>query len=140
MIENIKARLRELVPEIKQVGGAADFQSAVESNPTVTPACYVFSLGEAPAPSQFAGRLIQRVRASVGIVLVVKNLTDAKGVAALEDTDALRNKVKQVVYGWRPADGNDPLERGDSNLLAFRDGHVWWQDIYLTSYIDRSEI
>lgn len=140
MIEQIKARIKNLVPEIKLVGGAADFQSAVESNPVTTPACYVFSLGESPMPSQFAGALLQRVRASVAVVLVVKNLSDSKGVAALGDIDVLRKKVKKVIYGWEPAEGLEPLERGDSNLLAFRDGHAWWQDVYLTSYFDRSEL
>jgi hypothetical protein len=24
-------------------------------------------------------------------------------------------------------------------LLAFRDGHMWWQDVFRTAYFDRSD-
>lgn len=141
MIESIKTKLGELVPEgaLKMVGGAPEFQASAERNPTATPACYVFLLGEAASPSELAGATLQSVRASVSVTLCVKNLSDSKGVAAMADLELLRKQVRNKIYGWEPVEGYDPMERGDSALLAFRDGHVWWQDIYLTSYFDRSE-
>lgn len=139
MINELILRIRELVPEAKFVGEAADFQSAVESNPIDTPAVFVVELEETAAPSQFSDVVVsQRVRAAVGIVLVVKNLSDAKGVAARGELRALRQLVKDQVFGWQAAAMYDPFERGHSHLLAFRDGHVWWQDQYLTSFYDRS--
>lgn len=138
MIEALKARIKATVPEIKFVGEAADFQSAAESNPKVTPACFVIPLEEMPAPNQMGDILIQKVQATVGIVLVVRNLSDSKGAAARLSMDAIRKLVKDQVYGWQALPALDPFERGSSHLLAFRDGHVWWQDIYLTSYYDRS--
>lgn len=141
MIESVKARLRaQLGDQLKLVGGAADFQAAAENNPAATPACFVFSLGEKPEPSKFTGALLQHVQTAVSIVLVVRNLSDSNGAAAVADVEELRRKVKGVVYGWAPQEGHDPLERGDSNLLAFKNGHAWWQDIYLTAYYDRSEL
>jgi hypothetical protein len=138
MIDAIKARLTQNVPAIKFVGEAADFQSAAENNPKTTPACFVIPMDETPAPNQMGDIVIQRVRATVGIVLVVRNLTDAKGVAARVDMAALRKQVKDQVYGWQATPQLDPFERGNSHLLAFRDGHMWWQDLYITAFYDRS--
>lgn len=127
-----------MVPEIKLVGEAPDFQSAVEDKPKVTPACFVVLLEEQPQPNALGDILIQRVRVALGIVLVVRNLADNKGVAARGDLESLRGKVKNQLFGWQPTPAHNPLERGASHLLTFKEGHVWWQDIYLTEYYDRS--
>lgn len=136
IIETI-SRIATTVPDIKLVEGAAAFQAAAESNPKVTPCAFVIPLEENPL-QRSTDVLIQRVWAKVGVILVVRNLKDPKGAAAQEDMTALRNAVKAQLFGWQPASGYDPLERGSGHLLAFRDGHMWWQDIYQTSYYDRS--
>ncbi len=141
MIDELMARIRDTVPEIKFVGEVADFQSAVESNPVALPALYVIELEENASPGKFSDVVIlQSVRASVGLVLVVRNLSDNKGAAARSELRVLRDLVKAQVYGWQAASKYDPFERGQSHLLAFRDGHVWWQDQYVTSFNDRSEL
>lgn len=141
MIDELMARIREKVPEIKFVGEVADFQSAAESNPIAVPALYVIELEESASPSKFSDVVVsQSVRATVGLVLVVRNLSDSKGAAARSDLRVLRQLVKAQVFGWQAGPEYDPFERGSSHLLAFRDGHVWWQDQYLTSFYDRSEL
>ncbi len=137
MIDDIVTRLDTEVAALKLVGGAADFQNAAESNPKVTPAAFVIPLEDMPTASETTA-LVQRVFVTIGVVLVVRNVTDAKGVAAKQDLEALRVAVKEKLLGWEPAEGCDPLERGPGRLLAFRDGHMWWQDIYKTAYFDRS--
>lgn len=139
MIEALKAHIKATVPELKLIGGAADFQAAADSNPNATPACFVFLMDENPG-KPVTDVLMQNVRVSVGITFVVKNVKDAKGAASTASLDALRKKVKDQVFGWSPniEPEYDPFERGACRLLAFRDGHVWWQDLYLTSYLDRS--
>ncbi|AKU21876.1 hypothetical protein [Massilia sp. NR 4-1] len=139
MIEAIQARLRATVPALKLVGDAVGFQSAAERTPTVMPACYVITLGEKPSPNSLGNILIQQVQASIGVILVMRNLGDATGAKAQASIEALRGQVKDQIFGWVPKAGCEPLERGDSNLLAFRDGCVWWQDIYVTSFYDRSK-
>lgn len=138
MIADFVAYLQASVPALKQVGAAAQFQSAVESNPKATPAAFVISLGDDPGASAMADQIIQRVATTLGVVLVVRNLSDSKGVAAGEDMEALRAAVKAALLGWQPAPEYDPLQRGRGTLLAFKDGHMWWQDIYLTASYDRS--
>jgi hypothetical protein len=138
MNEQIVARIKANVPIVKQVGEAADFQTAVENNPKVTPACFVISLAEQPELPAFADLMQQTVRVAVGVVIVIKNVADVSGAAAKVNLDAVRNQVKDQLFGWVPAPGFDPLSRGASNLLVFKDGYMWWQDVYLTSYFDRS--
>ena len=137
-IDVVKAKLAE-VNALKFIGEAADFQAAAENNPTITPAAYVIEMGETPEPNKLGDIIIQKVSTSVGIVLVVKNLTDAKGVAAGADMRILKREVKDKLYGFVPGEGCAPFERGNGHLLAFQKGHMWWQDLYLTSYYDRSE-
>lgn len=123
---------------LKLVAGAAAFQAAAESHPTALPAAFVFTLEEAAGESPVAPDVIQRVTASIGVVLVVRNVGDSRGSASGQDMETLRAAVKAQLLGWAPATGHDPLTRSRSHLLAFRDGHMYWQDIYTTSHFDRS--
>lgn len=139
MIEALKAHLRANVPALKLVGGGAEFQSAVDkANPIAVPACYVFMLAENPLPNEWADIIQQRVEAAVAVVLVVRNLGDNTGEKALVDMDGLRKLVKDQVFGWQASPELDPFSRGRGEILGWRDGHLWWQDAYLTAYIDRS--
>ena len=142
MIAEIIQRLATHADDLglKLVDGAGAFQAAVESNPTATPAAYVVMLEENPAPSVSEALVIQEVSANIGVILVVRNVTDARGAAAQTDMETLRQAVKALLLGWAPAAGVCPLERGPGRLLAFRDGHMWWQDIYKTVFYDRSAL
>jgi hypothetical protein len=139
MINDIIARLKATVPMLKLVGGAADFQAAVEANPPATPAVFVIPVEDMPGARFAADVTMQRVTATVGLVLVVRNLADKHGAAASTDMEVLRQAVKDQVFGWQAKPELDPFERGPGKHLAFRDGHVWWQDTLVTSYIDRSK-
>lgn len=120
------------------VGGAAEFQKAVETSPAATPAAFVIELDENAGPNQVVPDVHQRVKATIGIVHVVRNVADAKGEAARKDMVTLRAATKAKLLGWPPTAAHDPLERARSHLLAFRDGHMWWQDAYTTAFFDRS--
>lgn len=139
MIAEVIARLKATVPALKLVGGAADLQAAVEVNPPATPAVFVIPVEDSPGARFAADVTMQRVTTVVGLVLVVKNLADKHGAAAATDMEALRQAVRDQVYGWQARPELDPFERGPGKHLAFRDGHVWWQDTLVTSYIDRSK-
>ena len=136
IVETIE-RLKSVV-ELKFVGGSADFQKAAESNPKVTPCAFVFPLEEQPGASQLVDVVIQRVAAAMSVMLVVRNVSDTYGVAAQQDLARLRKAIKESLLGWVPLEGHDPFERGPSNLMVFKDGYMWWQDVYTTAFYDRS--
>jgi len=140
MIEQLVARIKQTVPELRLVGRAAEFQAAVENNPKATPACFVVPVQEQPGRSISSDVLQQEVTATVGVILVVRNVGDTLGAGAGADLETLRKAVRSQVFGWQAGPGLDPFERGRGQLLAFRDGHVWWQDQFITSYYDRSAL
>lgn len=121
------------------VEGAAQFQAIVESqkNPTATPAAFVLPMRELPGDRPFSGSDIQKFDIAVAVVLVVRNVADVKGAAALDALQALRDAVKLALLGWVPLTGYASLARGQGNLLAFKDGHLWWQDTYTSSFYER---
>ncbi|OON62285.1 hypothetical protein B0920_02060 [Massilia sp. KIM] len=138
MINQLIERIDTMVPQLRLVGGAIDFQAAVENNPKATPACFVIPMREQPGPSIASDVMQQKVTASIGVVLVVRHLGDTTGAGAGNDLEVLRRQVREQIYGWTPDPAIAPLERGAGQLLAFRDGHAWWQDLFTTSYYDRS--
>lgn len=137
MIAEIAARLEAQVATLNQVGGAAEFEAASLAKPRATPAAFVIPVGEDPAPSDVANIVIQRVRVSLGVVWAVRNVASADGAPALADLETVRAAGQAALLGWAPANA-EPLERGAGRLLAFRDGVLWWQDIYQTNIFVRT--
>lgn len=137
MIAETAARLVAEVPALALVGGAAEFQRAAETNPTAVPAAYVLPQDESPGARPFSGDDVQKIDVSMAIVLVIRNVADTKGGAALDALKPLRDAVKVALLGWVPIEGYASLSRGPSSLLAFRDGHLWWQDTYRSSFYER---
>lgn len=134
MIAETIVHLRSGVSALKFVGAAAEFQAAAEANPKSAPAAFVIRLRETGGGSPTYGRTRQKVAATVGVILVARNVADASGQAAGGDLDSLRAAVLGLLLGWSPTPSHDPLEFEGGALLAFRDGHLWWQDSYRTQY------
>jgi len=133
VIAEIRARLGE-VAALRHIGDAAGFQVASERNPPAHPAAFVLNTRQSGGPSGNVQRTRQKVAASVGIVLVVRNVADAQGGAAGADIDSLRGAVLAKLLGWSPTAAHGPLEFDNGQLLAFRDGYLWWQDSYRTYF------
>lgn len=135
MIEALIERL-EAISLLKLVAGAVDFAAAAEAAPPATPAAYVLPLQEAASANQLSCAVAQTVTASFGIALAVSNVADAKGVAALADLKPVRRAVGPALLGWTP-DGEtySPLEYAGGALLGFKNGVLWWQDVYVTQFI-----
>lgn len=138
MIAETIAHLKATTGEtgLKLIEGAAEFQKIVEQqkNPRATPAAYVIPVRETAQPSATYGRVRQQRKGGVTIVLVVKNVADARGEAAHGDMVDLRNLVDAQLLGWSPSEQHDPYQFGGGGLAAFKDGHMWWQDIYDTAF------
>lgn len=145
MITEIRDRLSSQVPALKLVEGAVEFAALMNGEPrlpTATPAAFVLPLTENPSPSPFGnGVVIQAAPVEVGIVYCARNVADARGEAANADLQVLRRAGRDALLAWTPGteDSPEPLERGPGQLLAFRAGAVWWQDIYRTTIHFRSQ-
>lgn len=134
MIAEIIDRLKSTLPDLRIVDGAAGFQRASESNPKATPAAFVFIVDESADDNSVDAPFIQEVDVKLAVVLVVRHVGDTVGAAAGVDMDSLRADVLAALMGYSPIAGYDPLARQKSALLAFRDGHMWWQETWSTRY------
>ncbi len=135
MISALIERLQTL-PLLYLVAGAADFAAAAETVPLAMPAAYVLPLQESASSNALSCAVAQTVTAAFGIALAVSNVADAKGVAALADLKTVRAAVGPALLAWTPDGGAfAPFEYGGGALLGFKNGVLWWQDVYVTQFI-----
>ena len=137
MISSVIARLKT-VSALKLVSDAADFETAAGTKPMAVPAAYVLPLQEHPGANELGCAVAQMVTAAFGIALAITNVADAKGGRALLDLGALRKQVRLALLGWVPDEAQFPMEFGGGALLGFKNGVLWWQDIYVTQYLIKS--
>lgn len=125
---------------IKLVGGAAEFQTLVESNaaPTTQPAVFVMVAQEAGGENTLGNAVEQEIKAGIVIVSVLKNVADAKGAAAMLDMIELRKRERALLLGWPPAAQYAPLEFDRGAMTAFKHSHLYWSDVYRTVYYERA--
>lgn len=134
MIAEIIAQLKDNVDSLRLVEGASGLQRASDSNPTATPAAYVFLSEESADENSIDAPMVQHLSATVSTVLVLRNVGDLTGAAATVDMDTLREQVRSALHGFVPDTDHDPLAIDRSALLAFRDSHLWWQMTWRTAY------
>lgn len=135
MILAIVQRLIAVAPTFKKVGGAVDFDRAL-SNLTIDPAAFVLPLAKSAGENAFEFNAIeQEVTAMIGVAMAVRALQDATGDAALEVLTPFEDAVTAALLGWSP-DANvfSEFTYGGGQLLGFKDGVLWWQSDYLTTY------
>ena len=134
MIEATIARL-EGVPALNLVAGSVDYESAAATAPRVMPAAFVLPLREVPKENALGDAVAQMVTASYTVALAVSNKADAGGRAAMVDLTAVRREVRKQLLGWVPEDGATPYEYAGGALLGFKNGVLWWQDVFATEFL-----
>lgn len=132
-------RIRDECPTLKLVGGAAEFERAVEALATF-PAAFVLPAADLAQPNPFGSQIVeQRVGSEFAVVFAVRNLADADGAAAVASLEPVRVVVREALLGWAPAADMDGCEYRAGAMQAFKNGFLWWQDSYLTAYTIRSQ-
>ncbi len=120
---------------IVDVGGASEFIAAREALKR-SPSAFVLPAKDTAGANELVTQIDQRVIARFGVMLAVKNLRDAQGVAALNDLTPLRRAVWAKLLGWAPADEFAPCTYAGGRLFDFDlDNQVlWWVDEFDTDY------
>jgi len=135
--ELVIARLSAEVTDFKQIGGSADFITAMKGGVVQPPAAFVVPLSERALPNELATEAVsQRDNATFGVIFAVQNIRDSRGREAHVQLRALRIAVMNALLGWTP-DGAvyDVFTFAPSGgrLLAFEDQVLWWQDDFVTA-------
>jgi len=130
------ARLKVQLTGLRAVGGSADMALALRGT-VVAPAAFVMPLVEQGIELPSTGPTRQRLSSLFGVVLVVENMRDATGAAALIDLETVRLQLKRALVGWVPDDStHEPVTFLRGQLVQCEgDGRLWWSDEFLlTSY------
>jgi hypothetical protein len=124
-----RERLLNAARHVLPVIGLVAAFSALEDLPKTMPAAYLVPLGEQPEPSDALQGTVQIVRATFGVVLLVKHAGDASGAKATQALQDLRLMVQATLLGWQPVPATDMfVEFAGGGLLALDNGAVVWRD------------
>lgn len=128
------ARLVAQVPALKLVAGAAQF-AALDAPPPLLPAAYVLPIASQAEPNSLAaGGFRQRVTEVFAVILLHRNLRDARGAAAVLDlADTLIPAVRTALIGWAPAAGWDALSLAQGRLIDTDDNVLAWRDDFVSA-------
>lgn len=126
-------RIAAEVPALRAVGGAADL-SAIQRGVVAAPSAWIIPVAETARDSETVSIVSQRVNATVGIVIAVSNLRDARGAAAQDGLADIRIAIREALLGWAPDADHDPATFARGRLLSLSDQVLWWQDEYFTGY------
>ena len=131
------ARLREQMPQLQEVGGAAEFDRVLSKH-AVPPSAYVIYLGgrAQPESARCAGVHRQQVAATFEVFICERNVADVFGAEAEADMRPLREGVLKALTGWTPDPAClEPLDRTTDRLWVFDQGVIWWRLAFATGFL-----
>lgn len=124
------ARLKSNTSGMKSIGGAADFETALDSMVAV-PSLFVMPLLERANQMPRTSPVYQHVeQLNFAVIVVVSNVKDARGDAGLTALVPVREQVKNALAGWVPdPDSGEQVNYTGGRLLRFAgDQRIWWSD------------
>lgn len=130
-IQPVIERLRAGMPELRLVGGAADYAAITGLRDFVPPCAYVLIAQERGEPNGANGR--QRALVTFGVVLAVRNHSGARGAA--DDLRPLLGKLRETLMAWIPGrPGARAVQWLQGDVLDYDAGTLLWSDVYQTQY------
>lgn len=140
-VQPVIEHLRRSLKGLRSVGGAAEFDAAVDG--AVAPPCaFVLPLQETATPNGMLGVHEQRLTLAFGVVHVVMNRRDARGEAAMSELAPHRKALKAALLGWCP----DPAQGLPVNFVSGRllrldnDHRLWWTDEFVFDSYERNGV
>lgn len=139
------ARLKDQVPELQSVGGAADLAVITAVREFRTPSAYVILAVETPIPRQSGApgaATRQMVPVNFGVVVAVRNYRDNKGQGAADDLRSVLGKVRDALIGWVPPglSGARDCQLVQGKVIDYDTNTLVWTDLYQTQHsIGRSQ-
>lgn len=132
-------RLKTIAAFKGAVGGAAAYAKAIRGTVLIVPAAWVVEVAGRPQPNPFGNQIVQQeLRPRVGVVIAAQNKFDARGGAAHEDLQDLREAVFAKLLNWAPFADHAGFEYAGGALLDFDDQVLFWQDDFETQTTIRS--
>lgn len=122
------------------ISGAASYAAAAADGLKGDQAAWVIPVADAPGANALENGIEQRVAVRFGVVVALRNVSDARGDAAIDDLEALRIDVRTQLLGWIPPDAFEVITRGQGRMLALDNMELWWLDEFLTAELTRAAV
>lgn len=132
-------RLRQAVPEFRDVLGMSDLAAMQESG-QITPAAHVIYQGDAIPSGSSAGQgAAQMVVQTWLVVIAVYSARDTGGGAgSREEAGPLISAVLDALSGWAPGNGFRPLTRVNAPRPGFNAGYAYFPLAFEARMVTRS--
>jgi hypothetical protein len=130
-------RLRDMVPDLAEVGGSLELATRMAEGDVVSPSVYVAPMSVSADPNGLDMAISQQATLDVAIITIVYNHAgaDLGGDAHLRH---IRQQVMTALLGWTPCD-SDPVEFSFGQRISAVDANLLiWQDMFSTDYLMRS--
>jgi len=138
----IRTRLRERVPALRDVRGAASYAGLVRGIQDFTPdEAFVIPLKELPPEQsgQTGGR--QVARSLFGVVIATRLYADEHGEAALDSVGTVIGAVRDALVGWTPTSptgdrlsGARPCSWMGGEMLDYSVETLLWSEVFATQH------
>lgn len=134
----VKQAIADNVSQFKEVSGAASLE-AVMARRVNAPGCYVFRYSNQVGPNKSVNLVSQAVYETVGCLIVTHNVADNLYENADDESEQYCGLVRDVLFGQVLAEGYAPMEYGGGRLVGFKDGFLYWLELYRAQSFWRSK-
>lgn len=126
----IVARLKAEVPDLRQVGIAADLDAVLKGGTAgqhTGASAFIIATGERGGqPALAAGAYRQPITETVSVIITVREISNRQGNKPALELEALKVAVRNAIAGWRPAGAFAPFAMTLGTIVAFRPGFLAW--------------
>lgn len=134
-LTEIKTQIENAIGEpFDTIGIAANYETVIANGIQGEINIYVIPGNDDGARLESTGVVISEVSAPVGILLGIREVTDAIGEAATDPLKTYREALAGALHGFRPTGANEALAFSNGGLVDFKDGVYWQLDNYESSY------
>ena len=126
-------RLKTQVPDLRQVGGAADYAAVQELRGFATPSAFVIFAGESGGGTGPRGARVQAAVTRFGLALAVRNYRPGAGDQLGDELRKVLGLTRSALIGWVPPTPG-------ATALVWEAGEVMDYDHSTVLYVDSYQL
>ena len=132
----VEQRLKAMVPELRQVGGAADYAAVQDLRGFATPSAFVIFAGEAGSANGPRGARVQPAQTRFGLALAVRNFRPGAGDQLGDELRQIIGKTRSALIGWvPPTPGANALVWEAGEVMDYNNSTVLYVESYQLTHL-----
>ena len=129
-------RLKTMVPELRQVGGAADYAAVQDLRGFATPSAFVIFAGEAGSANGPRGARVQPAVTRFGVALAVRNFRPGAGDQLGDELRQIIGQTRSALIGWvPPTPGANALVWEAGEVMDYNNSTVLYVESYQLTHL-----